>query len=132
MNIISLAPELIAGAWPRIHPFLQIFEKATGAWGAEQVRQAALRGTQQVWCAVDDKDRIHSVTVTEILETPRGRICQVVVHVGDLKGIESLLEVGEPWAKSLGCVAFRYSGRKGWLKFGGFKQIGVVAEMEIV
>lgn len=132
MNIISLDPALIPRAWDRVFPFLKVFEKSTGAWGAEQVRRAALAGKQQIWCAVDDEDHIRSVTVTEILETPKGKVCQIVIHVGDLSAIDRLLEVGEPWAKSLGCVAFRVSGRKGWLRFGGFKQTGIVAEMEIV
>lgn len=130
MNVVQIDKSDITKAWDWLFPFLRIFERATEAWGAEQVRQGALRGTAQVWVAFDE-GRIHSVTVTELLETPRGKICQIAVHVGDLKGVEKLLEVGEPWAKANGCVAFRYSGRKGWLKLAGFEQTGIVAEREI-
>jgi hypothetical protein len=129
--IFCLAADAIDSAWPDILPLLERFERKTGAFGAEQVKAAAKESKQQVWGVWDvEKNVIKSVVVSEILDTPRGKICQVVVYVGSLEGMDELFTIGSQWAKEIGCVAMRYSGRKGWLK-KGFKQTGVIAEREL-
>lgn len=127
--IFCLASDAIDEAWDDIGPLLEQFERLTGAFGAEQVKAAAKESKQQVWGVWDGK-KATSVVVTEIIETPRGKVCQVVVYVGSLDGMEELFKVGQEWAKEIGCIAMRYSGRKGWLR-KGFKQTGVIAEREL-
>lgn len=126
--IFCLAADAIDDAWPDILPLLERFERATGAFGAEQVKVAAKDSKQQVWGVWDvHHNVIQSVVVTEIIETPKGKICQVVIYVGSLDEMSELFDAGSTWAKEIGCIAMRYSGRKGWLR-KGFKQTGVIAE----
>lgn len=126
--MFCLPAEQIDTARGDLLPFLWRFEDETRAVSAEQILAAAQASKQQIWCSW--KTGIDSVAVTEILETPKGKVCQIVAYVGDRTGMNDLLAAGSEWAKSIGCVALRVSGRKGWLRFG-FKQTGIVAEREL-
>ena len=106
---------------------LEQFERKTGAFHAQQVRQLAKDGKQQIWGTYRGHFDVTSVAVSEILNTPRGLIGQIVIYVGDMTNMDELLDFGSHWARSIGCVALRVSGRKGWLR-KGFKQTGIVAE----
>jgi len=125
--IYCLSASEVDIAWPDLLPHLQRFASLTGAISPEQIRKAAKKSLQQVWCYGVP---IETVAVPEILDTPRGPICQVAAYVGSLEGMDELLIGSADWAKTLGCVAMRVSGRKGWLK-RGFKQTGIVAEREL-
>lgn len=131
MSVFSLSPEQVEPLWGYLAPLLEQFERQTGAWASQQVKQLAMDGKQQIWGTYTGRfEKVTSIAVTEVLNTPRGLICQIVVYVGDMSEMDELLKDGTHWAKSLGCVALRVSGRKGWLR-KGFKQTGIVAEREI-
>lgn len=133
MRIFALDSTQIVKTWPDYRALFERFERVTGEMTAEQIREEAINGTMQIWGLQDD-EKVHAVLATQIIETARGNVCQILAAVGDSPvGYQGRLlsEVGT-WAKSLDCRAVRLLGRKGWMRrFPFFRQTGVVAEWNL-
>jgi hypothetical protein len=55
--------------------------------------------------------------VTSIIETPRKRICEVFLVVGDMSDAIVLHDEVEMFARARGCKMLRTIARSGWLKW---------------
>lgn len=68
-------------------------------------------GQFQLW------DTDQAAVVTEILNYPRNRVCNVFLAGGDLAEIERIAPIIENWAKTqMGCSKMSLAGRPGWTK----------------
>ena len=133
MRLFALSKSEVRDFWPDFEPLLSRFEATTGEMTAEEVLASAREGRQQIW-GIRDGKHIAALATTEICTPPRGKICVIRVAVGNA-GTEvqgELLDQIGAWARSIGCVAVRYYGRRGWLKrFPRFREAGVIGEWSL-
>lgn len=134
MRMFALGNGQIEHTWDDYRGLFERFERATGDFTAEQIRDEAIEGTMQIWGLQDD-EQVRGVLTTQIIETARGKVCLIAAAVGDAPiGFQRRLldEIGK-WAREeQGCVAVRLQGRKGWLRrFGCFRQTGIIAEWNL-
>jgi hypothetical protein len=116
--------------WNDMLPYFERFAEMTGEIAPEQIRKGAADSNMQVW-GLQDAEAVHAIAVTEVSETPRGSICTVRVACGGAPKPmqERLLDAIGAWAREIGCVTVRITGRRGWLRrFPRFKQTAVVME----
>lgn len=131
--MFALDASQIDATWQDYEALLQRFERQTGDMSAEHVKACAKDATLQIWGLQDDQ-KVHGITLTEIVTTPRGLICIIRGAVGDAPTHlqAGLLDEIGSWAKAQGCVAVQLIGRRGWLRrFPRFRQRAVVAEWNL-
>ncbi len=103
---MSLADELV-----RCRPFLEpalAYNGGTHAW--DDVAAAVEAGRMQFWPAPD------GALVTEVVTTPRQRLCNVFLGGGELGQLLDMVTSVEAWARAAGCDAITVHGRKGWAR----------------
>lgn len=92
----------------------------------DDIRDAVERGDMQFWPGVA------SVVITEIVDFPRYRACNVVAAGGNLAELKVMIPAIEQWARDRGCVRATFAGRRGWertfLKDDGWEPNMVVME----
>lgn len=93
-----------------------------------------MEGTKQIWMLSDDTE-FKSTVVTQIVEHPGKKICELIYLGGDdmLDMIPELTAV-EDWAKENGCSDFHAIGRPGWervLKKHGYSKRYVTVGREL-
>jgi|FLOH01.1.fsa_nt_gi 7-keto-8-aminopelargonate synthetase-like enzyme len=54
--------------------------------------------------------------VTQVLKRSTGDICSIWLVAGTMEQLPSVEDQIAEWARSAGCVAMQFSGRRGWLK----------------
>ena len=132
MRIFALSPGELDENLPDFEEILKRIEEH-GDVAVDLVRKNTRDANMQVF-GVQDHERVTGVLLTEIVETPAGRICSIIAANGSApRGTQDRLldEVGK-WAASVGCESIRMHGRRGWLRrFKRFQQIGVVAEWRL-
>lgn len=88
----------------------------------------------QLWLAWDG-DRARGCCITEIVESVRGRACNLVVVAGeDFAAWRPLTDTIKLWAKSKGCARLEAGGRAGWQRLvagDGWKPVRTVIEMDL-
>jgi hypothetical protein len=84
-------------------------------WDLPTIRQRLAHGDMQMWTAGTPEDGVKAVAITEIIDTPEGRIAGVPIVAGDdLAAWIDYAETIETWAKLNGCDWLQGQGRKGW------------------
>lgn len=84
-------------------------------------------GRGRLWVSWDRKVReFDAAGVTEIIQYPRCRECRVWLLAGkNMRAwVRELCEMVEAYASFEGCNHLATSGRRGWVKASGFKQVG--------
>lgn len=96
--------------WQRVRPMIEkAVAYSAGKYLADDFYDPLLRGDMQLW--VNE----HSAAMTEILNYPHRRICNIVAcGGGDLGSLARDLEIIEAWARHRGCQGMRIEGRPGW------------------
>ena len=120
--------------WPLIeHLVVRALEYADGRYAASDVLMRLLARDMQLWLAVDWLGSIHGVCVTEIVNYPRSRRCQLFLAAGrDPRRWMNALATIESWAKAQGCDAIDCSGRAGWERLlHGYKKTHVSLRKEL-
>jgi hypothetical protein len=111
----------VRGVWFVFRPMLECAldtatpaERARG-WDIWTVQQRLIDGTMQMWTAGTPADGVKAVAVTEIVETPDGRIAGIPIVAGDdmRSWLDYVLTI-ETWAKINRCDWLQGQGRKGW------------------
>jgi hypothetical protein len=77
---------------------------------------------------------VHSILVTEIIQTPRRKIAHCFLAAGLLEEIDAMRPMLEGWAKRQGCEAVTIAGRRGWeraLKDAGYGHDSTVLRKEL-
>ena len=119
--------------WPRFLPHLVRFERKTKAMSVGQMLVAIKAEKQQLWGLQDERD-VHGICVTEIQESPKGRVCLIVAAAGSASKEDkrTLLEHIKAWARSIGCTVVRVMGRTGWARvFPEFRKVAIILEYSL-
>lgn len=137
MRAVAVPPRLLPVSWPLIEPWVvTALRRGNADQSPDDVRGHIERGTMQFWLAwADGEPRPRGVWITEILESARGRLCNIVVLAGDKFEMWRPLEAYlAEWAREQGCVRMSLVGRRGWarrLKAGGWREAAVTLERQI-
>lgn len=132
MNSTWLSAAQISARWDEFGPYLDRFEKETQIASAEVIREACIKGDKQLWSIHDHE--LRGVVVTQVLESPKGRVCEVYAACGTCsrEGMREVFVSLRLWALAVDCKFFRTYGRKGWKRvLPEFKEIGVILEQEL-
>lgn len=115
---VPVACARVGKAWPHIAGWVSsALARGNADISADDIRAHLERGGMQLWVAwVDDGPK--GVCITELLESVRGRFCNIVVIAGEDFGSWAHLEADiARWAyEEWGCVRLSLTGRKGWLR----------------
>lgn len=133
MNVFCLSADQVEGCWNDFAWLIERFERVCGDITTVQIRESALASKQQIW-GLQDEERVHAIMVTEIASTAQGLVCRLIAAVGTAPEPDKrrLLDTISAWAREIGCVFIRFSGRKGWLRWDRrFKQTGITAEISL-
>lgn len=137
MRAIGVPPRLLPMAWPLIEPQVATaLRRGKADQSSEDIRRHIERGTMHLWLAwADSEPKPRGVWITEVVESVRGRLCNIVVLAGDKfetwRPLEAYLA---EWARENGCVRLTLVGRKGWvrrLRAGGWLEAQVTLERTI-
>ena len=99
---------------------------SNGTHTIEDIKEAVACGKMQFWPGVN------SVIVTELIQFPRKKACNVFAAGGSLKEILIMRAFIEAWAKDNRCDFIQCSGRKGWdrvLKDSDHRYITICKEL---
>lgn len=123
-----------ADSWDDVRPMFERAQAEHDGPLAEVIHELAKQEKAQIW-GFDDGDGITGVVATEVVETARGKVCNIMTAIGGaplLMQERMMDEIGK-WAASIGCIAVRLQGRKGWLRrFARLRQTGIVAEWPLI
>jgi hypothetical protein len=127
LELLGVDPALIDRLWPDLLPFLEpAIARCGGLYLPEDVKEFCVDTKMQLWAVVRD-DAIAGALVTEVVVYPR-RKCLWIAFAGGA-GIHDCPEITDilaDWAAMLGCTAIRAEGRRGWVRAGGFEEMGTV------
>lgn len=135
MQSIPVPPAKVGKAWPFIAEWVSdALARGNADQSLEDVRQQLDRGGMQLWLAWDDRPR--GVCITELIDSARGRACNIVIVAGERFGAWAHLEADiARWAREdWGCVRLSLVGRKGWtrrLAGAGWTETAVTLEKKI-
>lgn len=101
-----------------------------GTHTLEDLIKGVERGLFQVWHGV------HSIVVTQIMQTPQRRDLVVFIAAGLLEEIQELEPIILEWGAQQGCKRAVFAGRKGWARSfltrdSGWRETLVVIEKEL-
>lgn len=122
-------------AWPHIAVWVsEALIRGSADLSPEEIRQHLDRGSMQLWLVWDGKPV--GVCITELVDSVRGRACNLVIVAGDKwRNWAHLLAEVERWAREdWGCVRLSLIGRKGWarrLAGDGWQEVSVTLEKRI-
>src|SRR5262245_47569193 len=116
MKTVHVRPSAVPTAWPHVEGWIvEALRKAHADLSPHQVRHFLERGTMQLWLAWDGKPV--GCWITELIESVRGRTCNVVVLAGDRLDDWTHLEADMvKWAREWQCTRFALTGRRGWVR----------------
>lgn len=94
--------------------------------GAEHWIEQCRRDLAQFWRSDDGKYS----AVTEVIDTPRGRVFHMVASAGEFR--RELVEEAETWAITRGCAKVLTEGRPGWQRvLRDYRLTNVTLEKEL-
>lgn len=122
--LLGIPSEAVITLWPAVLPFVErYFEKSKEhRWNADDLLNALLDRNMQLW-VIDNDDGIETVVITEILNYPRVRECNVFMISGKMTARDDWREVVEEvveWAAAQGCHYISSMARKGSEKAMGW------------
>lgn len=134
MRLFCFSKQDAVESWEDVRPFFETMEREHNGPLAHIVHELAIAEKAQIW-GFDDGDGITGVLATEVIETARGKVCNIMTALGaaPVAMQERMMDEVGKWALSLGCIAVRLQGRKGWLRrFPRMRQVGIVAEWPLI
>jgi len=135
MHAVLLPPRLAVMAWPAAEPWItDALARGKADIGADEVKQQLERGGMQLWLPWDGR-RARGCCVTEIVDSVRGKACNLVVVAGEqFETWRHLLDAIKAWARVQGCARLEAGGREGWVrrvKADGWRPVRTVIEMRL-
>lgn len=116
--------------WEDVKPFIEEALKLDdGRWTIESVYKSIQEKDRQLWVALDFG--VRSVCISEVINYPGKKVCNIFLVSGDIDFIVPLLGDFKAWAKSQGCSTVELYGREGWQRVLGWKRAGVILRKEI-
>jgi hypothetical protein len=88
-------------------------EHGNGERVLEDVAKDLMSGFKQIWLHTNDSNEFDFTIVTQIIEHPTKKICEIVYSGGEgmLVALDELKEI-EDWARMNGCTDIHAVGRK--------------------
>ena len=134
MKVTVLTGEACFGWTAAINTLLKAYTPGLADETFEMLEDDLFNGRALLWVA-HTQSEIYGTAATKVVVYPNGRkVCVVVACAGHsfAKWRHALEEI-EKYAKDMGCVAVRLSGRKGWkvLKAEGYREPWVMLEKEL-
>lgn len=135
MRAFLVPPAKTHHAWPHIAGWVsEALIRGNADLTPEQIAEHLDRGSMQLWLAWSSKPV--GCCITELIESVRGRCCNLVVVAGDDFRTWGHLEADVArWARDdWGCVRLSLIGRKGWarrLAGDGWHDMAVTLEKRI-
>lgn len=123
MDLIGVPSALARSVWPKvvghIEACLVVFDEHR--WHTDDILAGIEARDYQLW--VMGAPELKCVVVTEILNYPRAKECNIFLVAGEIPGgWDEPLEKMAQWAKEQGCTHVSTSGRPGVAK--KFKDLG--------
>lgn len=123
--LLGIPAEAAITLWPSVLPFVeQYFAKSKEhRYNADDLLNAVLDRDMQLW-VIDNDEGIETVVLTEILNYPRVRECNVFMISGKMTAREDWKEVVEEvvqWAAAQGCHYISSMARRGSEKAMGWE-----------
>lgn len=110
--------------WPQVLPFIdQYFKKSEEhRWNANDLKTAVLERNMQLWI-IETAEGIETVVLTELLNYPRVRECNVFMISGKMTARDDWRDCVEEvvvWAAAQGCHYISSMARRGSAKAMGW------------
>jgi len=116
MRAVQVLPRQTDNAWPFVEQWVvTALSRGMADLTAADVRDHLGRGSMSLWLAW--AGRPVGCCIVEIVESARGRACNLVVVAGGRldKWIHLEADVAR-WARERGCVRLTLTGRRGWAR----------------
>lgn len=122
--LIGVPHDRAMDVWPLALPFIERYfaKSKEHRWNADDLLQAVLERDMQLW-VIPAEEGIETVVLTEILNYPRVRECNVFMISGKMTARDDWREVVEEvveWAAASGCHYISSMARKGSEKAMGW------------
>lgn len=120
--------------WPQIETLLSPVILDEGLYLPVDILIAHLRNEMLIWVSWDGElNRVEAAMVTQIHVFPRKRVCGVpYIAGGGLKNwAKKFEEASEHYARSLGCTRMGGGFRKGWVRIGGYTEVGCMLKKDL-
>ena len=134
LDLILCKSHEINEVWMYVKDLIQAAcDRAGGFADASHVKEWLEKANMQLWIAFDPNDKeIKCVTVTEIRQYPKYKVCDCKITTGtSYKAWVDFMDNVVNWARSLGCKKMELFTRPGWeriLKNKQFKKTHVQLE----
>jgi hypothetical protein len=119
MHLIHFKPEEIEKIWPLVKDKIQsALDRNHNFRNHQDVKENCKQGIEQLWVIVDNKDNVHGVCITQIMEHSNYNIGLVRIATGhDLPLWVDKIQQFETWAQqNFNCKKIEIYGRPGWKK----------------
>lgn len=113
VDTLCVAPDRINEVWPHVVHWLSNAVGKCGDWTVQSIRQALDKEQALLWILWDGQ--LRAACVSQLIEIPKGKICQIVACGGDqVIPWDIAFAPIEAYAKEQSCVSMRIEGRPGW------------------
>ncbi len=134
MRAVWVPPAKLAKVWPHVAEWVSgALIRGNADLSPEQIREHLDRGSMHLWLAWDGKPV--GCCIAELLESVRGRCCNVVIVAGERFDTWAHLEADvAQWARDWKCVRLSLIGRKGWVRRlagSGWAEMAVTLEKDL-
>ena len=120
VEVFGLCDEDLIESWPEVATILnKVLNRSNAAQGFahDDILQAALKQTMQVWVVVIDAS-IKAVIVTEILIHPKNKVLSIPYVAGGQMNqwLDKAWHLLKRYARAHNCNQITAEGRKGWTR----------------
>ena len=100
------------------HHLKLALDHSYGEYSLSSLYEAISDNSMQLWVSLDSFDTVEAALITQILDFPNVRICQMLMCGGrEANNWAHFKEIIEDWAAQIGCQAVELVGRRGWKKY---------------
>lgn len=125
LNLVGVPYFVAEDVWPQVLHYVERYlEKSKEhRWNADDLLRCVLDRDMQLWL-VTSNNQLETVVLTEIINYPRVRECNVFMVSGNMTTLEQWREVVEKvveWAAESGCHYVSSMARRGSMKAMGWE-----------
>lgn len=134
-EIIPCHPDHLDYVWPIVVPWLErALVYGPDLFTTDAIREQIKVQNKILWLSIEEAE-ILGFCIVSLQDYPKARVCEIhwtggATHKGKL-WMKAMLEMLKAWSKHNGCSKLGGGGRRGWLEVFGFKEHGIMFEMEI-
>lgn len=128
-------PDHLPVVWPIIEPWLKsALTYGPDLYGTDDIRKLVEDQRMILWLAIDENEII-GFCIVSIVQYPRCVVGDIHwtggAHHKGRKWLHEMFEVLKAWGRASGCTKLGGGGRRGWIEKFGFKEHGVMFELEL-